>query len=34
MRKQYKIKSINVKKLVSYLRKDKKQKNGKYNKLG
>ena len=27
MRKQYKIKTKNVKKLVSYLRKEKKQKN-------
>jgi hypothetical protein len=33
MKKQYKIKTINVKKLVSYLRKQNKQ-NGKYNKLG
>lgn len=33
MKKQYKIKSINVKKLVSYLQKQNK-KNVKYNKLG
>jgi hypothetical protein len=33
MKKQYKIKTTNVKKLVSYLRKQKKE-NGKYNKLG
>lgn len=33
MKKEYKIKKINVKKLVSYLRKENKE-NGKHNKLG